>query len=83
MNDAAHEDLATLTRKQSLHATVIHACPSCGAPGVFHAVQGVNVGCYDPMKVGQPVGPICPNCQAVRDPDKDLGEVWKREYRRK
>jgi hypothetical protein len=48
-----------ITRK-SLEATVIHACPKCGQPGV---------------KNGQPVGAICPYCGGSRRHDLELGEL--------
>ncbi len=46
--------------RKSLEATVIHACPKCGQPGV---------------KNGQPVGAICPWCGGTRRRDLELGEL--------
>lgn len=66
-----------LTRK-SLHATVIHACPHCEAPGVFkddERTQTLWPGCYDLKKHGDPVGDVCPNCQKPRRKDLHLGEL--------
>lgn len=60
MTEQAHNITFGITRK-SLHATVIHACPQCGAPGVD--------------KKGQPVGDVCPNCGGKRKPDRNLGEL--------
>jgi hypothetical protein len=56
-----------IVRRQSLHATVIRACANCGAPG--HAF-------------GRPVGPICPECGAVRPSDENKGEIWSKVWRR-
>ncbi len=46
--------------RKSLEATVIHACPKCGEPGVRN---------------GQPVGEICPWCGGSRRRDLELGEL--------
>jgi len=56
-------DVATL-QKQSLHATVIRACPHCGEHGLDSQ--------------GRPVGQICPHCGGKRSPDEALGEIWSR-----
>lgn len=72
--------LVPIHRKQALYATVIKACGNCGAGGVYHDVEGVNVGCYDPTRLGQPVGDACPNCGASRVADRDLGEIWHRNF---
>lgn len=72
--------LVAAHRKQALYATVIKACGNCGAGGVYHNVEGVNVGCYDPSRLGQPVGDTCPNCGASRVPDQDLGQIWHKNF---
>jgi DNA-directed RNA polymerase subunit RPC12/RpoP len=59
VSEVGHNITLGLTRK-SLHATVIRACPHCGAPGV---------------KDQKPVGAICPNCGNKRLPDRNLGEL--------
>jgi hypothetical protein len=76
---------AGITRKQSLHATVIRACRVCGAPGYWHNTPGVNVGCYAPERVTQlgsdPVGATCPCCGSPRPSVvEDRGEIWSRLY---
>lgn len=69
-----------ITRK-SLEGTLIYACRSCGAPGVFSNDQRVKEfwpGCYDaalPASVKRPVGENCPNCGASRIANKELGEL--------
>lgn len=68
-----------LLQRATLHATVIRACRGCGAPGFYHDVSGVNVGCYDPARKGQPVGTTCPNCGAAREAIEDKGEIWRRD----
>ena len=70
-----------IQRRQSLIANVVRACGKCGAPGVFHAVEGVNPGCYDPLRVNHPVGDTCPNCGASRVAVESHGEIWFREWR--
>jgi len=50
--------------RRSLNATVIRACPKCGAPGVDQN--------------NKYVGTICPQCGAKRKPPEDLGVVWKK-----
>jgi len=74
-----------VTRKQSLYASVIRACPNCGAPGFWHDTPGVNVGCYAPEKVtrlGEDfVGPVCPCCGHDRDPIECKGQIWSKEWR--
>jgi len=69
-----------LWRKQTLNATVIRACSSCGAPGHFHDVSGVNVGCYDPSRINEPVGDVCPCCNAPRPAVEDKGQIWSKEF---
>lgn len=72
-------DIGLISRR-TLHATVIRACQSCGAPGTYHDVPDVNVGCFDPARKGLPVGPVCPNCGAPRPEDEDRGEIWRKDY---
>jgi hypothetical protein len=78
-------NVSRVYRKQSLYASVIRACKSCGAPGYWHNTPGVNVGCYAPDKVTQlgsdPVGIVCPCCGAARDRLEQKGEIWKKEWR--
>lgn len=73
-----------VTRKQSLHATVIRACRACGAPGYWHNTPGVNVGCYAPEKVTtlgcDPVGRVCPCCSSPRSGVEDHGEIWRKFF---
>lgn len=80
-----HVSRIGLIRRQTLHATVIHACKNCGAPGYWHNTPDVNVGCFAPEKVTRlghdPVGETCPNCGADRDVIEDRGEIWRKEYR--
>ena len=77
MSEAEHTITLGLTRK-SLHATVIHACPHCEAPGVFKADRRTMdhwPGCYDEHRKDQPVGDRCPNCGKARRKDLPLGEL--------
>lgn len=76
---------AGITRKQSLHATVIRSCAKCGAPGYWHNTPGVNVGCYAPARVTtlgcDPVGKVCPNCLSPRPSVvEDRGVIWQRFF---
>ena len=54
-----HQITLGLARK-SLEATVIYACPQCGAAGVLN---------------GRPVGEVCPQCGGLRRKDRFLGEL--------
>ena len=54
-----HQITLGLARK-SLEATVIYACPQCGAAGVLN---------------GSPVGDVCPQCGGLRRKDRFLGEL--------
>ncbi len=78
-------NVARVFRKQSLHANVIRACGKCGAPGYWHNIPDVNVGCFAPEKVTQlgmdPVGEVCPQCGTDRDPVEPHGEVWSKVWR--
>lgn len=79
------ENVGRVQRKQSLYASVIRSCENCGAPGYWHDVPGVNVGCYAPEKVTKfgedAVGTVCPNCGAAREEITRLGEIWSKEWR--
>lgn len=64
--------------RKSLEATVIHACPHCGAPGVFRDDDRTRInwpGCWSRKYINRPVGSICPNCHKYRRKDHDLGEL--------
>jgi hypothetical protein len=77
MSDQTHNVTLGLTRK-SLEAIKIHACPNCGAPGVYRNDQRTLdswPGCYSPTMHSQPVGATCPNCKMPRSKDKNLGEL--------
>lgn len=77
MGESAQTITLGLTRK-SLHATVIHACPHCGAPGVYKADErtlSLWPGCYDAKRRDDAVGEICPNCHNTRRRDLHLGEL--------
>lgn len=74
-----HSDSTLIKGRQWTGGTVIRACRNCGAGGLFHAVEGVNPGCYDPDRVGQYVGPICPNCGAARPPLEPQGLLNSKE----
>lgn len=67
-------------RKQQLEAEVIHACRCCGAPGFYHDVPSVNVGCFDPARKGQFVGTVCPNCGHDRDAPERKGVIWSKHF---
>ena len=76
MSEQAHVVLG-ITRK-SLEATVVHACPYCGAPGLYKndAYNAKNwPGIIDPKRNNQPVGNVCPNCNRDRRKDLSLGEL--------
>src|SRR5262245_24470608 len=73
--------LNPIVSRQAWQATVLRACRNCGAPGHWHATYGVNPGCYDPSRNGQPVGPICPQCGAERPPDEPQGVISYKETR--
>lgn len=76
---SARSASSVLNAVQTLHATVLRACASCGAPGVYHDIPDVNPGCFDPLRKGLPVGDDCPNCGASRvDARQELGEIWRR-----
>lgn len=77
MTEQAHTITLGLTRK-SLHATVIHACPHCEAPGIFKddaRTKELWPGCHDPARHNQSVGAKCPNCGKDRRRDLNLGEL--------
>jgi len=87
-----HQVVMGAKRVQNLHAIRIYACPHCQAPGVWKSLSDPNVEYFrekwagvliaeDDERVNQPVGDICPNCNASREevPDEDLGVVWSRE----
>lgn len=69
-----------ITRK-SLEAVLIHACPECGAPGVYKYQDERAILLWPGIVTGkmemrdQPVGAICPNCGARRNGNRDLGEL--------
>jgi hypothetical protein len=66
-----------ITRK-SLAVIKLHACPHCGAPGVYKNDAHNRMhwpGIVDAKRVGQPVGNICPNCHKSRKSDSYHGEV--------
>jgi hypothetical protein len=68
-----------ITRK-SLEAVLIHACPHCGAPGVYKNWTDLRSrerwpGCYHPEWRDIPVGAVCPNCHQNRTKDRNLGEL--------
>ena len=66
-----------ITRK-SLEAVLIHACPHCGAPGVFKGdarTQELWPGCWRAEWHNKPVGDLCPNCHQSRLRDRNLGEL--------
>ena len=70
-------------RKQSLHATVIRACPGCGAPGVFGATEAYreqHPQLYRPDLDGQPVGDTCPKCLTPRPAPEPQGEIWRKVF---
>lgn len=67
-------------RKQKLEAEVIRACANCGAPGTYHDVPDVNVGCFDPLRRGQWVGEVCPNCGKDRTPPEKRGTIWSKHF---
>lgn len=70
-----------IIRRQELAAVVTRACANCGAPGFWHDVPNVNVGCYDPTRKNQPITESnCPNCGAVRPAPEDRGVIWVREW---
>jgi len=72
-------------RHQEIKAVLVKACPNCGAPGVFKVKDAwfmqwpeICVDDTDPQ-VNQPVGDICPHCEAERDEQltEDLGTIWE------
>jgi len=66
-----------ITRK-SVEGLLVHACPHCGAPGLYKADEHNAKhwpGVINIHKVNQPVGDTCPNCQKSRRPPQDLGEL--------
>ena len=69
-----------LTRK-SLEATLVYACPHCGAPGVYKSDEyhkEFYPGCWDPkieQGASRPVGDTCPNCKGKRKPNLYKGEL--------
>lgn len=67
-------------RRQSLEATVIRACKSCNAPGIYSAEERIKAwpGAFDLVLAGKPVGPVCPNCGAARPEDENRGEIWSK-----
>ncbi len=80
---------AEILRRQSLEAVVITACPNCGAPGVYKSEISIAIGwpkCYvspGDHRDTKTVGDTCPECGYLRNPDRDLGEIWSREWRYK
>jgi hypothetical protein len=77
MTGSEHNISFGISRK-SLEAVRIHACPHCGAPGVYRADDRTKEhwpGCWEPHKKDRPVGEQCPNCGGARSADKNLGEV--------
>ncbi len=50
--------------KQTLHASVVRACPKCGASGVD--------------KKNHDVGEYCPQCGELRPQQENLGKIWER-----
>ncbi len=57
--------------------TLISKCRKCGAPGCYHDHDSIKEGwpgCYDPERVNQPVGNVCPNCNSRRPRDVKVGE---------
>lgn len=71
---------AGIYRKQKLEAEVIRACTNCGAPGFYHDVPDVNVGCFDPARKGRFVGDTCPNCHKARTPPEKRGVIWSKRF---
>lgn len=75
-------------RSQGLSATVHRACRDCGAPGVWTSGDSIKQGwpgCHveaDDALLGQPVGPMCPNCTGDRAPGlwQSLGEIWRKHF---
>jgi rubredoxin len=75
-------------REQALSATVHRACQRCNAPGVWSSESRIKLGwpgCYvDPGDHldTMPVGPMCPNCGADRNPSlwNTLGEIWRKKF---
>lgn len=78
-------NVSRTVRKQSLHAAVIRSCRQCGAPGYWHDIPDVNVGCYAPEKVTQlgsdPVGTVCPQCGTDREAIEPRGQIWMKQWR--
>lgn len=76
--------VSRIVRKQALYASVIRSCKKCGAPGYWHNIPGVNVGCYAPEKVthlgSDPVGPFCPQCGEPRETVEALGRIWSKVW---
>jgi hypothetical protein len=77
-------------RRQSVEATIIHGCRSCGAPGIYQADNEQTraaLGQFhaiilplDDSRVGTAVGDICPCCGEKRLAPKNLGKIWERLF---
>ena len=83
MSNTQHATSAII-RRQSLTASISKACRHCNAPGVFQSSETFikdYPAIYRPLWAGREVGPICPCCSNNRDHNKELGEVWSKEYR--
>jgi hypothetical protein len=71
-----------IRHRQAVEATVLLACASCRAPGVYKDHESIRAGwpgCYvasDDPRLGQSVGPICPHCGETRPDGKSLGIIW-------
>lgn len=73
----------TITRKQSLIASVSRACKGCGAPGVYQNDKSWidrYPELYRPAWAGRDVGSNCPHCGQKRPEIEKLGEIWSREW---
>jgi len=51
--------------KRTLSASIVRACPTCGASGLAEA--------------GKAIEDKCPKCGTDRPVIEDLGEIWKKE----
>lgn len=77
MNEKSQANPVGFDRRNELHINVQRACTHCGAPGVWHNIPGeVNARCYDPLRAGQPIGDICPQCDSPRVANEPHGLVW-------
>lgn len=64
--------------RRSLEGTIVRACRSCQAPGLYSSADSIKDGwpaCYDPKRNGQPVGDVCPQCGALRPANEFRGEL--------